>query len=196
MTTKAAAVERKKPRLREKYEREVVPQLMEKFSIGNRMAVPRLVKIGINMGVRKEKESKEYFDEVTKHLAALSGQKPVVTHSRMSIAGFKLREGDKVGLKVTLRRDRMWEFLDRLISLAIPRLRDFRGLSRKAFDGRGNYTLGVSEQTVFPEVDADSVNHTQGMDITLVTTAQDDAKAQALLLGLGVPLQRDAGKES
>lgn len=194
MTT-ATATDRKKPRLREKYEREVVPMLMEKFSIKNRMAVPRLLKVGINMGVRKEKESKEYFDEVVKHLAALSGQKPVVTKSRMSIAGFKLREGDKVGLKVTLRRDRMWEFVDRLVSLAIPRLRDFRGLSRKAFDGRGNYTMGVSEQTVFPEVDADTVNNVQGMDITLVTSAGDDAKAEALLRALGLPFQRaDAAK--
>jgi large subunit ribosomal protein L5 len=190
------ATERKKPRLREKYERDVVPMLMEKFSIKNRMAVPRLLKVGINMGVRKEKESKEYFDEVTKHLATLSGQKPVVTKSRKSIAGFKVREGDKVGLKVTLRRDRMWEFLDRLISLAIPRLRDFRGLSRKAFDGRGNYTMGITEQTVFPEVDADSVNNTQGMDITVVTTAADDAQAQELLLGLGMPFQAVKTKEA
>ena len=188
--TKAVATETRKPRLREKYEREVVPLLMEKFSIKNRMAVPRLLKVGINMGVRKEKESKEYFDEVQKHLAALSGQRPVVTHARMSIAGFKLRQNDKVGLKVTLRRDRMWEFLDRLISLAIPRLRDFRGLSRKAFDGRGNYTLGISEQTVFPEVDVESVNHVQGMDITIVTDAGDDAQAQELLSGLGMPFQR------
>jgi len=187
MTT--AATPRTKPRLREKYEREVVPLLMEKFSIGNRMAVPRLLKININMGVRKDKESKEYFDEVTKHLAVLSGQRPVVTRAKHSIAGFKVRENDKVGLKVTLRRDRMWEFLDRLVSLAIPRLRDFRGLSRKSFDGRGNYTLGIGEQTVFPEVDVDSVNHEQGMDITVVTTAGDDARAQALLLGLGMPFQ-------
>ena len=184
--------ERKKPRLREKYERDVIPQLMQKFSIQNRMAVPRVIKVGINMGVRKEKESKEYFDEVTKHLALLSGQRPVVTRARKSIAGFKVRENDKVGLKVTLRRDRMWEFLDRLISLAIPRLRDFRGLSRKAFDGRGNYTMGISEQTVFPEVDPDSVNQAQGMDITVVTTAADDAQAQELLLGLGMPFQAPA----
>jgi large subunit ribosomal protein L5 len=189
MTT-AAAKERTKPRLREKYERDVVPQLMQKFSITNRMAVPRLVKVAVNMGVRKEKESKEYFDEVTKHLAALTGQKPVVTRARMSIAGFKLRQNDKVGLKVTLRRDRMWEFVDRLVSLAIPRLRDFRGLSRKAFDGRGNYTMGISEQTVFPEVDADTVVNTQGMDVTIVTTADDDAQAEALLQGLGLPFQR------
>ena len=186
----ATATDTKKPRLREKFEHDVVPMLMEKFSIKNRLAVPRVVKVGINMGVRKEKESKEYFDEVNKHLALLSGQKPVVTRAKQSIAGFKVRENDKVGLKVTLRRDRMWEFLDRLISLAIPRLRDFRGLSRKSFDGRGNYTMGISEQTVFPEIDPDTVNNDQGMDITLVTTAGDDAKAQALLLGLGMPFQQ------
>jgi large subunit ribosomal protein L5 len=192
-----ATEERAKPRLREKFDRDVVPMLMEKFSIKNRMAVPRIVKVGINMGVKKEKESKEYFDEVTKHLALLAGQRPVVTRARKSIAGFKVRENDKVGLKVTLRRDRMWEFLDRLVSLAIPRLRDFRGLSRKAFDGRGNYTLGISEQTVFPEVDADTLTNVQGMDITIVTTAEDDATAQALLLGLGLPFQQpEAAREA
>lgn len=180
----------KKPRLRERFEREVVPALMERFKIGNRMAVPRLTKVGINMGVKKDKESKEYFEEVSKHLALLSGQKPVVTRARQSIAGFKLRENDRVGLKVTLRRDRMWEFLDRLISLAIPRLRDFRGLSRKAFDGRGNYTLGISEQGVFPEIDVDTITNVQGMDISIVTSAKDDAQAEALLQGLGFPFQR------
>lgn len=181
---------RKLPRLREKYEREVVPMLMEKFGIKNRMAVPRLQKVGINMGLRKEKESKEFLNEVLAHLSVLSGQKPVITKARQSIAGFKVRQGDKVGLKVTLRRDRMWEFLDRMIALALPRVRDFRGLSRKAFDGRGNYTLGIGEQTVFPEVTADSVNHSQGMDVSIVTTAGDDAKAEALLLALGMPFQR------
>ncbi|MSR45871.1 MAG: 50S ribosomal protein L5 [Planctomycetes bacterium] len=177
------------PRLREKYEREVVPMLMEKFGIKNRMAVPRLTKVGINMGLRKEKESKEFLNEVLGHLAALAGQRPVVTKARQSIAGFKVREGDKVGLKVTLRRDRMWEFLDRMIALALPRVRDFRGLSRKSFDGRGNYTLGIGEQTVFPEVDSDSVNNSQGMDVSIVTTAGDDAKAEALLHALGMPFQ-------
>jgi large subunit ribosomal protein L5 len=182
--------QRKLPRLREKYEREVVPMLMDKFTIKNRMAVPRLRKVGINMGLRKEKESKEFLSEVVAHLAALSGQKPVITKARQSIAGFKVRQGDKVGLKVTLRRDRMWEFLDRMIALALPRVRDFRGLSRKAFDGRGNYTLGIGEQTVFPEVAGDSVNHTQGMDISIVTSAGDDAKAEALLQALGMPFHR------
>src|SRR5262245_55712124 len=180
---------RKQPRLREKYEREVVPMLMEKFGIKNRMAVPRLKKVSINMGLRKDKESKEFLGEVTAHLASLSGQKPVVTLARQSIAGFKVRQGDKIGLKVTLRRDRMWEFLDRMISLALPRVRDFRGLSRKAFDGRGNYTLGIVEQTVFPEVDADTVNTVQGMDVSVVTSAGDDAKAEALLAALGMPFQ-------
>ena len=189
----ATDTETKKPRMREKFERDVVPMLMERFSIKNRMAVPRLLKVGINMGVRKDKESKEYFDEVTKHLALLSGQRPVVTRARKSIAGFKVRENDKVGLKVTLRRDRMWEFLDRLVSLAIPRLRDFRGLSRKSFDGRGNYSMGLSEQTVFPEVDIETVNNVQGMDVTLVTDARDDARALAMLEALGLPFQRAEG---
>ncbi len=180
----------KKPRMREKFERDVVPMLMERFSIKNRLAVPRLEKIVINMGIGKGKEIKEYADEVGKHLAALAGQKPVVTLSRLSISGFKLREGMKVGLKVTLRRDRMWEFLDRLVSLAIPRLRDFRGLSRKSFDGRGNYSMGLSEQTVFPEVDIETVNNVQGMDVTLVTDARDDARALAMLEALGLPFQR------
>jgi len=186
----ATDTETKKPRMREKFERDVVPMLMERFSIKNRLAVPRLEKIVINMGIGKGKEIKEYADEVGKHLAALAGQKPVVTLSRLSISGFKLREGMKVGLKVTLRRDRMWEFLDRLISLAIPRLRDFRGLSRRAFDGRGNYSLGLSEQTVFPEVDIETVNNVQGMDVTLVTDARDDARALAMLEALGLPFQR------
>jgi large subunit ribosomal protein L5 len=186
----ATDTDTKKPRMREKFERDVVPMLMERFSIRNRMAVPRLEKIVINMGIGKGKEIKEYADEVGKHLAALAGQKPVVTLSRLSISGFKLREGMKVGLKVTLRRDRMWEFLDRLVSLAIPRLRDFRGLSRKSFDGRGNYSMGLSEQTVFPEVDIETVNNVQGMDVTLVTDARDDARSLAMLEALGLPFQR------
>ncbi len=189
----ATATDTKKPRMREKFERDVVPMLMERFSIKNRLAVPRLEKIVINMGIGKGKEIKEYADEVGKHLAALSGQKPVVTLSRLSISGFKLREGMKVGLKVTLRRDRMWEFLDRLVSLAIPRLRDFRGLSRKSFDGRGNYSIKLSEQTVFPEVDIETVNNVQGMDVTLVTDAHDDARALAMLEALGLPFQRAEG---
>lgn len=196
----AATTKTSKPRLREKYERDVVPMLMERFSIKNRLAVPKVEKIVINMGIGKGKETKEYADEVAKHLAALSGQRPVVTRSRLSIAGFKLREGMKVGLKVTLRRDRMWEFLDRLVSLAIPRLRDFRGLSRRAFDGRGNYSLGLSEQTVFPEVDIDTVQNVQGMDVTLVTNAREDARALAMLQALGVPFKgeevKDAKKEA
>jgi large subunit ribosomal protein L5 len=189
----STATDTKKPRMREKFERDVVPMLMNKFEIKNRLAVPRLEKIVINMGIGKGKEIKEYADEVGKHLAALSGQKPVVTLSRLSISGFKLREGMKVGLKVTLRRDRMWEFLDRLVSLAIPRLRDFRGLSRKSFDGRGNYSMGLSEQTVFPEVDIETVNNVQGMDVTLVTDAHDDARALAMLEALGLPFQRAEG---
>ena len=186
----------KKPRLREKYERDVVPMLMEKFSIKNRLAVPKVEKIVINMGIGKGKETKEYADEVAKHLAALSGQRPVVTRSRLSIAGFKLREGMKVGLKVTLRRDRMWEFLDRLISLAIPRLRDFHNLSHQTFNKRGNYSLGLSKQTVFPKIDIETVQNVQGMDVTLVTDSHDDARALAMLQALGMPFKGDDVKDT
>lgn len=179
------------PRLKERYRKEIAPSLMEKFSIKNPMAVPRLDKVVINMGVGAAKENKELITEAAGHLATLAGQRPVVTKARNSIAGFKLREGMKVGLKVTLRRDRMWEFLDRLVSLAIPRVRDFRGLPRKSFDGRGNYSFGLSEQTVFPEIDLDSVKQVQGMDVTIVTTAKDDGQGEALLEALGWPFVRD-----
>jgi large subunit ribosomal protein L5 len=178
------------PRMRAKFENEARPFLMEKFEIKNRLAVPRFEKIVVNMGVGAAKESKELLGECAGHLATLSGQKPVITKARKSIAGFKLREGMQVGLKVTLRRQRMWEFLDRLITLAIPRVRDFRGLSRKAFDGRGNYSFGLNEQSVFPEIDLDSVKNVQGMNITIVTTAGDDGKGEALLQQMGMPFQK------
>ncbi len=179
------------PRLRVKFDQEIQLLLMEKLGLKNVMQVPRLEKVVINMGVGQAKENKEIIDEVGKHLKSLSGQRPVVTRARHSVAGFKLREGMKIGLKVTLRRERMYEFLDRLISIAIPRVRDFRGLSRKAFDGRGNYSLGLTEQTVFPEIDLDSVKHVQGMNVTIVTTAASDAQAEALLQALGLPFQKN-----
>lgn len=184
------------PRLKKKYAEEIAPALKEKFSISNPMAIPRLEKIVLNMGVGAAKENKEILTEAAGHLATIAGQKPVVTKSRHSIAGFKLREGMNVGLKVTLRRDRMWEFLDRLITLAIPRLRDFRGLSRKSFDGRGNYSFGLSEQTVFPEIDLDSIKHVQGMHVTFVTSAVTDEQAEALLQLMGWPFQRPADQEA
>ncbi|HET9482305.1 MAG TPA: 50S ribosomal protein L5 [Candidatus Polarisedimenticolia bacterium] len=180
----------KQPRLRRKYQDEVVPSLRESFQITNPMAVPRLTKVVVSMGLGAAKENKELLKEAAGHLATLTGQKPVVTKARQSIAGFKVREGMEVGMKVTLRRDRMWEFLDRLIAVAIPRIRDFRGFSRKAFDGRGNYSIGLSEQSVFPEIDLDSVKNVIGMNITVVTTAGDDARATALLEALGMPFQK------
>jgi large subunit ribosomal protein L5 len=180
------------PRLKQKYDDEIRAALKEKFSIANVMAIPRLEKMVLNMGVGAAKESKEVLTEAAAHLATIAGQKPVITKARRSIAGFKLREGMNVGLKVTLRRERMWEFLDRLITLAIPRLRDFRGLSRKAFDGRGNYSFGLSEQSVFPEIDLDSIKHVQGMHVTFVTSAPNDEQAEALLQLLGFPFQRPA----
>jgi len=178
------------PRLKQRYVQEILPRLKEQFSIENVMAVPRLEKVVINMGLGAAKERKELLKEASGHLATLSGQRPVITKSKHSIAGFKLREGMEIGAKVTLRRDRMYEFLDRLISVAIPRIRDFRGLSRKAFDGRGNYSMGLSEQSVFPEIDLDSVNTVTGMNITIVTTAKDDAQAEALLTEVGMPFQK------
>ncbi len=183
-------------RLYEKYKNEVVPQLQEKFGIKNRLAVPRLVKIVVNMGVGRAAQPKErhILEEVSRHLALITGQKPLVTKARKSVSGFRIRRGFPVGLKVTLRGRRMYEFLDRLITLAIPRIRDFRGLDPNAFDGRGNYTFGVSEQLIFPEVDPDDVHYTQGMHITLVTTAKTDDEARELLRLLGMPFRRESAR--
>ncbi|MEW6743016.1 MAG: 50S ribosomal protein L5 [Planctomycetota bacterium] len=177
-------------RLQAKYQQEAVPELKRRFGITNPMAVPTLEKIVVNMGVGEAKENKGILDACLADLTTLAGQKPVVTRAKSSISGFKLREGMPVGLKVTLRGARMWEFLDRLISIAIPRVKDFRGLNRKSFDGRGNYTLGLSEQIVFPEIQADKVQHVQGMDITIVTTARDDLQGEVLLECLGLPFRR------
>ena len=179
-------------RLYEKYKNEIVPELQKRFGIKNRLAVPRLVKIVVNMGVGRAAQPKErhILDEVSRHLALITGQKPLVTRARKSVSGFRIRRGFPVGLKVTLRGRRMYEFLDRLISLAIPRVRDFRGLDPNAFDGHGNYTFGVTEQLIFPEVDPDDVHYTQGMHITLVTTAKNDEQARQLLTLLGLPFRR------
>jgi len=179
------------PRLQALYESEIRSAIQKEFSIENEMAVPKVQKIVINMGVGEAKENKELLKMAFVHLMTLAGQKPVVTKARRSVAGFKLREGMNIGLKVTLRRDRMWEFLDRLISLAVPRIRDFRGLSRTAFDGRGNYSMGLSEQSVFPEIDLDTVKSVVGMTVTIVTSAKTDAESEALLKGFGMPFKRD-----
>jgi large subunit ribosomal protein L5 len=178
-------------RLLDKYVKEVQPRLAKQLGQENRHALPRLTKIVVNMGVGQASQDRKRLEEATGHLATITGQKPLVTKAKKAISAFRLRQGMEIGCKVTLRGQRMYEFLDRLISLALPRVRDFRGLSGKAFDGHGNYTLGLSEQLVFPEIEADKVSHTQGMHISLVTTAHTDADARALLKELGLPLSSE-----
>jgi large subunit ribosomal protein L5 len=177
-------------RLRERYDTEVLPSLREKFAYQNVMAVPRLDKIVINMGMGQAKEDIKLLDKAMEELAQISGQRPEVRRARKSIANFKLRQGMPIGCRVTLRGQRMWEFLDRLVSIALPRVRDFRGLSTKAFDGRGNYTMGVSDQLIFPEVSYDKVDMVRGMNISMVTTAPTDDESHALLEGLGMPFRK------
>ncbi|MFO0870166.1 MAG: 50S ribosomal protein L5 [Pirellulales bacterium] len=180
-----------KPRLQERYETEVRGALAEKFGLKNPLAVPRLLKIVVNMGVGAATQDKKFLETSVEAMGQITGQKPVVTHSRKAIAGFKLREGMAIGCKVTLRRQRMYEFLDRLVSLALPRVRDFRGVSRKAFDGHGNYSLGLAEQLVFPELNPDKFTRVQGMNIAFVTSAKNDEQARELLRLLGLPFQVD-----
>ena len=180
-----------RPRLKERYLSEVRDQLKSELGLGNVMEVPRLEKIVINMGVGRAVQQQSMLDGAVADLTIISGQKPLVTRAKKSIAGFKLREGNAIGAKVTLRGDRMWEFLDRLISLAIPRIRDFRGLPANSFDGHGNYTFGVTEQLIFPEIDYDKIDTTRGMDISIVTTARTDAEGKALLSAFGFPFKRE-----
>jgi large subunit ribosomal protein L5 len=180
------------PRLKVRYEEEILPRLRSERGMANPMQVPRLEKIVINMGIGEAVKDARMLDAAVDDLTTITGQKPVVTKARKSIAGFKLREGMSIGAKVTLRGARMWEFLDRLISTALPRIRDFRGLDANAFDGRGNYTIGVTEQLIFPEIDYDKVVKVRGMDITIVTTATNDEDGRALLHALGLPLQGEA----
>jgi|SRR5690242_13318222 len=174
-------------RLSERYDSEVRGALMKEFGYGNPMQVPRLSKIVINMGVGEAVQDSKKIDAAVGDLTAIAGQKPVVTRAKRSIATYKLRENMPIGVKVTLRRDRMYEFLDRLITIALPRVRDFRGVSGRSFDGRGNYALGLREQLVFPEVDYDKVDTVRGMDIVIVTTAKTDAEAKSLLKGFDMP---------
>ena len=174
-------------RLREHYDKIVKPELMKQFQYKNAMQVPRIEKIVVNMGVGETTGDSKRINTATDELARISGQKPLITTARKSIANFKLREGMKIGCKVTLRRERMYEFLDRLITIALPRVRDFRGLSDRSFDGRGNYTFGLKEQIVFPEIDYDRVDAVRGMDVVVVTTARTDAEAKALLKGFDMP---------
>ena len=177
-------------RLRERYTKEIAPALAKEFEIANAMAVPRLEKIVINMGMGEAVANSKVIDTAADELRAIAGQKPVVTKAKKSIAQFKLRQGMPIGTMVTLRGDRMYEFLDRLVSIALPRVRDFRGVSPKAFDGRGNYTLGIRDQLIFPEIDFNKVDKTRGMNISIVTTARDDEQARALLKALGMPFRQ------
>jgi len=179
------------PRLKQRYNDEIRAQLKETLDLGNIMEAPRLEKIVLNMGVGAATDQAKLLDGAISDLEIITGQKPLTTKAKKSIAGFKLREGNAIGAKVTLRGDRMWEFLDRLISLAIPRIRDFRGLPANSFDGRGNYTFGVTEQLIFPEIDYDKVDVTRGMDITIVTTARTNAEGKALLDAFGFPFKRE-----
>lgn len=181
------------PRLKVKYNDEVRDALRSELELGNVMEVPRFEKIVINVGVGAAVDNKGLLEKVVTDLTAIAGQKPIITKAKKSIAGFKLREGNAIGVKVTLRGDQMWEFFDRLVTLAIPRIRDFRGLSPKSFDGRGNYTFGVTEQLIFPEIDYDKVDASRGMDITIVTTARTDAEGKALLDAFGFPFRRPEG---
>jgi large subunit ribosomal protein L5 len=174
-------------RLKDHYDKVVKPSLMKEFGYENSLQVPRLDKIVINMGVGEAVQDVKKGDAAVRELTAISGQKPVVTHAKKSIATFKLRENQPIGCKVTLRRQRMYEFLDRLVNIALPRVRDFRGVSPKSFDGRGNYALGLKEQLVFPEINYDQVEATRGMDIIIVTTAKTDKEAKALLAGFQMP---------
>ena len=182
---------RTRPRLKERYDQTLRDQLRQELGLSNVMEVPRLDKIVINMGVGRATQQPSLIEGAVRDLEIIAGQKPVVTRARRSIAGFKLREGMPIGAKVTLRGDRAWEFLDRLIALAIPRIRDFRGLSPSSFDGRGNYTFGVTEQLIFPEIDYDRVDSVRGMDITIGTTARNDAEGRAFLVAFGFPFRQE-----
>ena len=189
--TEGATEARALPRLKQRYREEIIPALQSEFEIDNIMKVPGLTKIVVNMGVGEAARDSKLIEGAVKDLTAITGQKPQVTKARKSIAQFKLREGMPIGAHVTLRGDRMWEFLDRLLSLALPRIRDFRGLSPKQFDGRGNYTFGLTEQVMFHEIDQDRTDRQRGMDITVVTTATNDDEGRALLKQLGFPFKEN-----
>lgn len=181
------------PRLKGKYSEEIAPRLYEELGLSNVMQVPRLDKIVVNMGLSDANQDRKVIEEATNELSLITGQRPRVNQARKSIAGFKLRAGTPIGASVTLRGDRMWEFFDRLLSVAIPRVRDFRGLNPRSFDGRGNYTFGVTEQLIFTEINFDDVSSTRGMDITICTTADTNEEARALLDAFGFPFRRTAG---
>jgi large subunit ribosomal protein L5 len=189
MSTATESTQKTQPRLKARYRADISPALQEEFKYSNPMQIPGLVKIVVNMGVGQAAKDAKLMDGAVRDLTIITGQKPLVQKARVSIAQFKLREGQPIGAKVTLRGDRMWEFLDRVLSLALPRIRDFRGLSATQFDGNGNYTFGLSEQSMFLEIDPDSIDRPRGMDITLVTTAKTDDEGRALLRALGFPFK-------
>ena len=178
-----------RPRLLERYRSDIVPKLSQEFGYANTMQVPRLQKIVVNIGMGEATQNPKLLEKATEELSAITGQKPLVRKARKSIANFKLRQGQNIGAMVTLRGDRMWEFLDRLVSVALPRVRDFKGVSPKAFDGRGNYTLGIREQIIFPEVNYDAVEKISGLNVTVCTSARTDAEGKALLAHLGMPFR-------
>ncbi len=182
------------PRLKDKYEKEVVPALMREFGYKNIMEVPRITKVVLNMGLGEAVQEPKVIDRAMEELARIAGQRPYVRRAKKSIAAFKLRKGMPIGVAVTLRKDRMWEFLDRLVNLALPRVRDFRGVSDSSFDGRGNYTLGLKEQIIFHEIDYDKVDKVRGLSVTVVTTAETDEEARALLAKLGMPFVKRGGE--
>jgi len=184
------------PRLKQRYEADLRPQLQRELGLRNVMQVPRLEKIVLNCGVGLATQQQSLLDGAVTDLTVITGQKPLVTRAKKSIAGFKLRAGNPIGAKVTLRGARMWEFYDRLVSLAIPRIRDFRGMDPSSFDGRGNYTFGVTEELIVPEIDYDSIDTVRGMDITIVTTASSDDEGRALLTALGFPFRRESERQS
>jgi large subunit ribosomal protein L5 len=187
MATEAPAV----PRLKERYRTEIAPALKEEFSYGNVMQIPGLTKIVVNMGVGEAARDAKLIDGAVRDLSTITGQKPAVARAKKSVAQFKLREGMPIGAHATLRGDRMWEFLDRLLTIALPRIRDFRGLSDRQFDGHGNYTFGLTEQLVFPEIDYDKIDTTRGMDITIVTTARTNEEGRAFLTAFGFPFRQE-----
>ncbi len=178
-------------RLEEKYRNEVVPALMKALNLSNVMEVPRITKVVVNIGLGEALDNPKALDYAVQDLTTITGQKPIITKARKSVAAFKLREGRPIGVKVTLRGDRMWAFLDRLMNVALPRVRDFRGVSPNAFDGRGNYTLGIREQLIFPEIDYDKIDKVRGMEVTIVTTARNDEEGRQLLALLGMPFKKE-----
>ena len=179
------------PRLKETYRQDVVPALMKEFGYRNAMEVPRLEKVVINIGMGEALQNPKAMDSAASDIAAITGQKPVITRARRSIANFKIREGNAIGLMVTVRGDHMWEFIDRMVNAALPRIRDFHGVSNKGFDGRGNYSLGIREQLIFPEIEYDKIDHIRGLQITLVTTARNDEEGKRLLQLLGMPFSHN-----